>query len=71
MLVFGHLERRTFKTEIKNNAKDDATGVVYIPGVCIGAFLPCTLLGLYTRSVGITLLVYTQWFFLQPQTTDG
>ena len=39
MLVFGYLERRTFKTRIKNNAKDDATGVVYIPGVCIGAIL--------------------------------
>ncbi len=61
MLVFGHLERRTFKTEIKNNAKDDATGVVYIPGVCLGAYCPSTLFGLYTRSVGISLLVYFQW----------
>ena len=41
MLVFGGLKPRKFQiTEIKNNAKDDATGVVYIPGVCFGAILP-------------------------------
>ena len=57
MLVFGFLKRRTFKKDFKNNAKDDATDVVYIPGVCIGLFCPARFLGLYTRSVGISLLV--------------
>ena len=40
MLVFGRLEPRKFQI-MKNQklAKDDATGVLYIPGVCIGAFL--------------------------------
>ena len=37
MLVFGRLERRKFQIpSIKNNAKDDAAGVIYIPLVCVG-----------------------------------
>ncbi len=73
MLVFGRLKCRKLQIpSIKNNAKDDATGVFYTSGVCSGANLfPHTFSDLYTFRVGISLLVYTQWFFLQPQTTDG
>ena len=50
MLVFGHLRRRNFQKEIRNNAKDDATGVIYIPLVCVGLSLPMhTLRTLYTH----------------------
>ena len=37
-------------------------------GCALGHFCPCTLLGLYTRNVGISLLVYTQWF---PKATES
>ena len=57
---------------IKNNAKDDATGVLYIPWVCVWALVAPSahFSGLYTRIVGISLLVYTHWLFLRPLKTN-
>ena len=71
MLVFGHLERRTFKTEIKNNAKDDATGVVYIPGVCIGAILSLHAFRVIYAQRGYLFTRLFPMAILRPQMTDG
>ena len=73
MLVFGSLKRRKFQNEGQEQRKRRCYGcVIYIPLVCVGAFY-CpmhTFTGIYTRNVGISLLVYLQWQFLRPQTTD-
>ena len=61
MLVFGFLKRRKFQKGFKDNAKDDATGVLYIPGVCLGAFCPNTLSrAIYTQR-GYLFARSTQW----------
>ena len=71
MLVFGRLERRKFQIpSIKNNAKDDAAGVIYIPLVCVGRSLPMhTLRTLYTHRGYLFACLYSIGF-LRPQTTD-
>jgi len=51
MLVFGYLERRTFKLENQKQCKRRCYGCgISIPWVCFGAFCPCTLLrAIYTQ----------------------
>ena len=71
MLVFGYLKRRTFKTRIKNNAKDDATGVVYIPWVCFGAFLSQhAFRAIYTQR-GYLFIHLFSMAILRPQIANG
>ncbi len=66
MLCFWLLEPEKFKLHTKNNAEVNATGVVYIPGVCRGLNMPSrTLFGVcyILTSVGIqTLFVCMQGF---------
>jgi hypothetical protein len=56
MLVFGRLEPRKFQI-MKNQklAKDDATGVVYIPWVCNGAFLSLHTFAGYIHAAWVSL----------------
>ena len=56
MLVFGRLKCRKLQIpSIKNNAKDDATGVIYIPWVCIGATLPLHTSAGYIHAAWVSL----------------
>ena len=55
MLVFGHLRRRNFQKEIRNNAKDDAAGVIYIPLVCVGLSMPMHTLRTYIHASWVSL----------------
>ena len=72
MLVFELLKLRNFHIEIRNKAKDDATGVLYYsPVVYRGQLMPSVhLFGvcLYACCVGVSFLVYFNWF---PKTTTG
>ena len=69
MLVFGRLKCRKLQIpSIKNNAKDDATGVIYIPGVCFGAFLPKhAFRAIYTQRGYLFACLYSMVF---PTTTN-
>jgi hypothetical protein len=69
MLVFGRLKCRKLQiSSIKNSAKDDATDVVYIPGVCLGAFCPSTLSrAIYTQRGYLFACLYSMVF---PTTTN-
>jgi hypothetical protein len=69
MLVFGGLKPRKFQiTEIKNNAKDDATGVVYIPGVCFGAIMPKHAFSGYIHATWVSLCSFIS--NSHPRTTN-
>ena len=58
MLVFGSLKRRKFQ-RLKDNAKDDATGVFYTSGVCSGATCSRTLFRIYIHSAWVSLCSFS------------
>ena len=43
---FWFLKRRKFQNRLKNNAKDDATGMIYKPVVCMGIMFRAHFKGL-------------------------
>lgn len=57
MLVFDSLKPRKFQImEIRNNAKDDATGMIYTPVVCMGIMFRAHFKGLlYYRTTWVSL----------------